>query len=159
MAISDRNGLGAPAVRWPIPPQWVTTVPAPFEDVFEVRPPGGVVFMVTREDMIWHKDADPHDPYRRGVGIARSLIDELNADEAAAKHTGASLMNRARPDIIISGSKEVPLTEVDSQRLNEVWTQRFGGPETAGNPVVSEAPIPVATLTPTFRDSQLPNGR
>ncbi len=154
-AIIDRNRMGAPAVRWPIPPHWVRNVPSPFEEVFEIIPSGGSPFVIHRDDMIWHKDADPFDPYRRGVGIARSLVDELNADEAAAKHTAASLTNRARPDIIISGSKEVPLHKDDSIRLSEVWGQRFSGPENAGKPFFSAGPITVQTLTPTFRELQL----
>ncbi len=154
-AILDRNRMGAPAVRWPIPPHWVRNVPAPFEEAFEINPIGGTPFMVHRDNMIWHKDADPYDPYKRGVGIARSLADELNADEAAAKHTAASLANRARPDIIISGSKEVPLNKDDATRLSEVWGQRFGGPENTGKPFFSAGPIEVKTLTPTFRELQL----
>lgn len=154
-AIIDRNKMGAPSVRWPIPPHWVTSIPSPFQDEFEIQPVGGTPFRVTRDDVLWHKDADPHDPYARGVGIARSLADELNADEAAAKHTGASLTNRARPDIIVSGSKEVPLDRDEAIRLNEVWGQRFAGPDNAGRPFVSAAPINVETLTPTFRELQL----
>jgi len=153
--IIDRNRMGAPAVRWPIPPHWVMNVPQPTGNVFEVQPPGGASLMFTREDVLWHKDVDPHDPYQRGVGIGRSLSDELNADEAAAKHTGASLENRARPDIIISGSKELPLAKEDAVRLNEVWGQRFGGPENQGKPFFSAAPISVEQLTPSFRELQL----
>ena len=154
-AILDRNMMGVPDVRWPIPPHWVTNVPLPSGDLFEVRPLGSTGFHVTRENILWHKDADPYDPYMRGVGVARALADELNTDEAAAKHAASSLTNRARPDIVISGSKEIPLGQEDAVRLNEVWAQRFGGPENAGKPFVSAAPISVETLTPTFRELQL----
>jgi hypothetical protein len=158
-AILDRNQLGAPETRWPIPPHWIHNVPSPgengLEHGFAVQPPAGAPFTVWREDMLWHKDANPLHPYGRGTGIARALADELNADEAAAKHTAASLTNRARPDIIVSGSKDVPLNKDDAKRLNEVWTQRFGGPENAGKPFVSASPITVDTLTPTFKELEL----
>jgi hypothetical protein len=154
-ALIDRNVLGAPETRWPLPPSWIHNVPQPSEDLFAVQPPGGIPFSVRREDMLWHKDADPYSPYGRGVGIARALSDELNADEAAAKHSAASLTNRARPDIIISGSKEVPLQKEDALRMSEVWTQRFGGPENVGKPFFSAAPITVDTLTPSFKELEL----
>jgi len=154
-ALMDRNVMGVPKVRWPLPAHWITNIPQPSEDVFTVQPPGGTPFAVRRADMLWLKDPDPFNPYSRGVGIARALSDELNADEAAAKHTAASLTNRARPDIIVSGSKEVPLNKEDALRLNEIWTQRFGGPENQGRPFVSASPITVETLTPTFRELEL----
>jgi SPP1 gp7 family putative phage head morphogenesis protein len=65
------------------------------------------------------------------------------------------LVNRARPDIIISGSKELPLAQEEGERLNEVWMQRFGGPENQGKPFWSSAPLEVKTLTPSFRELQL----
>ena len=154
-ALIDRNIIGAPQTRWPLPPHWITNIPQPSEDIFTVQPPGGSPFTVQRRNMLWHKDADPFNPYHRGVGIARSLSDELNADEAAAKHTAASLTNRARPDLIISGSKEVALQKEDALRLSEVWSQRFGGPENQGKPFFSASPITVETLTPTFRELEL----
>jgi hypothetical protein len=154
-ALLERNQLGAPEARWPLPPHWLHDVPSPGASMFFVQPPGGTPFEVPRKNMLWHKDANPLNPYGRGTGIARSLADELNADEAAAKHTAASLTNRARPDIIVSGSKEVPLNKDDAKRLNEVWTQRFGGPENQGKPFVSASPISVDTLTPTFKELEL----
>jgi len=153
--IIDRNRLGAPQIRWPIAAHWVTNVPHPMEEFFSVQPPGSAPLLIHRRDMIWHKDVDPFDPYKRGTGIARSLADELNADEAAAIHIGSSLINRARPDIIISGSKEVPLEKGDAVRLAEVWAQRFGGPHNTTKPFVSASPINVESLTPNFRELQL----
>lgn len=154
--LMERNQFGVPFKRWPIPSHWVKNTPSPMGGVFEVsNQQHGAPVAVRREDMFWLKDVDPYDPYRRGLGVARSLSDELNADEAAAKHMGSSLINRARPDIIISGSKDAPLGKEAAERLHQVWTQRFGGPENMGKPFVSSGPISVTQLTPSFRELQL----
>jgi len=152
----ERNRFGAPEWRYPLPSHWVANTPSPAQEFFEIRTRNGTAHtMVHRNDMLWHKDVDPYDPYRRGVGISRSLNDELSTDEAAAKHAAASLMNRARPDIIISGTKEMPLGKDAAERLHTVWQQRFGGAENQGKPFVSLAPITVEQLTPTFAELQL----
>jgi len=155
-AMLRRNAFDVPFERWPVPPNWVANVPTPMGNIFEVRAQGSAVSVqVERKDMLWYKDVNPADPYRRGLGVARALTDEINVDEAAAKHTGSTLANRARPDIVISGSKEVPLLKEDAERIHEIWTQRFTGPHNAGKPFISAGPISVDQLTPSFKELQL----
>ena len=154
-SVLDRNMLGAPVRRWPAAPHWVRETPRPGHAFFEVQPDGGASMRLPAEDVLWMKDVDPLRPYERGSGIGMALDDELSADEYAAKHVANSLANRARPDIIVSGSKEAPMEEGAVARLSEIWPQRFGGPNRAGLPMFSRGPVEVHDLTPNFQELQL----
>lgn len=159
-AILDRNGVGAPVQAWYIPAHWVRTVAQPGHDVFEIMAPHGAPpVALPREDVLWLRDADPERPYERGAGLAGALGDELNADEYAAKHVAASLANRARPDVIISGTENAPFKEPEVKRIEQVWRQRFTGPRNVGRPFFSSGPINVTTMGQTFRDLDLTNLR
>ena len=136
--VLERNLVGAPAMKWPIPPHWVMDVPQPGDPFFSICPPNGAeVVKLPMRDVLWRRDVDPERPYERGTGIGYALADELNADEYAAKHLASSLANRARPDIIVSGSKEAPLVREDVERMSAIWADRFRGAERAGRPLFS----------------------
>ena len=154
-SVLDRNMLGAPVRRWPAAPHWVRETPRPGHAFFDVQPDGGTSMKLPADDVLWMKDVDPLRPYERGSGIGMALDDELSADEYAAKHVANSLANRARPDIIVSGSKEAPMEEGAVARLSEIWPQRFGGPNRAGLPMFSRGPVEVHDLTPNFQELQL----
>lgn len=158
-AVIDRNALGAPVRRWPVPPHWVRETPLPGRPFYEVQPEGGSPVRYPLADVVWLKEVDPLRPYERGAGMGMALDDELSADEQAAKHVAASLANRARPDIIVSGTQEAPFSEQAVERLTEIWPQRFGGASRAGLPLFSRGPVQVQTLTPTFAELQLTNLR
>lgn len=156
-SIIDYNIYGFPVRRTPIPPHWVAQTPLPTQAEFLINPTinGGKTITLPRKQVIWMKDPDPENPYGRGTGSGLSLDDEINADEASAKHIANSLMNRARPELVVSGSKEAPLNETDRDRLEDVWVQKFGGPSNAGKPFISRGPIEVKPITPTFKDLDL----
>lgn len=158
-AVLDRNALGAPVRRWPVPPHWVRETPLPGRPWFVVQPEGAGSIRYPADDVLWLKEVDPMRPYERGSGIGMSLDDELSADEQAAKHVASSLANRARPDIIVSGTQDAPFSGEAVDRLTEVWPQKFGGAGRAGLPLFSRGPVEVQTLTPTFAELQLTNLR
>lgn len=83
--IKDRNGVGAPAGFWPLPPNWVLSTPTPSNRFYRVGFTGWQGDIPDTE-IIWFADPDPANPYGRGSGLARTLSDELETDEYAARH-------------------------------------------------------------------------
>lgn len=159
-SLIERNVAGAPVRRWPIPPQWVREVPLPGADFFSIMPPhGGEPVSVPRRDMLWIKEVDPLRPYERGSGIAGALSDEINADEAASQHIGATLRNRAIPETIVSGSEAQPLDGDTVSRLERIFADRFGGPSRAGKALFTSGPINVQPITASFHELELTNIR
>lgn len=156
-SVMDRNIVGAPVVRWPMPPTWVLEVPIPgTSDLFHISPTnGGHIVYLPAQDVIWQKEVDPLNPYERGSGIGRALSDELETDERAAQHISATLANRAIPETIVSGSKDAPLDDTSVARLKQIWQERFGGPRRAGQAFFSKVPIETHRMTQTFDEMKL----
>lgn len=119
----ERNGAGIPIEYWPLPPHWIRELPGPSRPFFSISF-GGVHKDVPEDDMIWFKQADPSNPYGRGVGIAESLADELDIDEAAAKYTKSFFLNDATPSMLI-GVEGASKDEL--QRAKQTWLDRHRG--------------------------------
>lgn len=156
-SILDRNMTGAPFRRWPIPPQWVQSVPRPGDEWFNVSPSdGGQAMTLHRHDVLWLKEVSPLNPYDRGAGIGRALGDELETDERAAQHMAATLANRALPETIISAQDPSgPLDPAVVERLEATMNERFGGPRNAGRTLVASGKLSVDKLTPSFSELKL----
>lgn len=158
--ILDRNALGKPVRRWPIPPHWFAEIAMPGRPWYKVYGlNGGNALELPARDVVFIKDVDPLDPYGRGAGIGRALIDELLADEGAAKHTAATFRNDAVPRTIITGAKESPLESEDITRIEELWLQKYGGAENAGQPFFSRRELMVNRLAMGFADLDMRNIR
>ena len=82
----ERNEIGTPVAYWPLPTHWIKSLPTPKHPAYRVNAPGGHELDIPVTEIIPFIDPDPHDPYRRGTGIAKSLDDEIEIDEYAAKH-------------------------------------------------------------------------
>jgi hypothetical protein len=121
--IKERNEFGMPVGLWPLPPHWVRKTPAPSNPFFDVKF-FGWEGNIPMSEVVWFVHPDPSNPYGRGVGVARSLSDELETDEYAAKHMKAFFYNRARPDVIVSGKG---LRESETKRLEQDWIQKLQG--------------------------------
>jgi HK97 family phage portal protein len=149
--IKERDALGAPKAFWPVPPSWVQAVPTPQRPFYEVgfRQWQGIV---PDSEMLWIVDPDPENPYSRGSGIARSLGDELETDEYAAKHTKAWFYNRARPDMIITADG---LRPADTARLEQDWLNKNQGFWRAFKPYFLNKKVDVQTISQTFENMQL----
>lgn len=149
--IKERNAMGAPIAYWPVPPSWVTATPTPQAPWYVVsfRAWQG---MIPDSEMLWIVDPDPEQPYGRGSGIARSLGDELETDEYAAKHTKAWFYNRARPDLIITAEG---LRQADTQRLEQDWLNKTQGFWRAFKPYFMNKKVDVTQISQTFENMQL----
>ena len=80
---------------------------------------------VSVDDMFVMRDLKPLDPYRRGLGQAEALADEVETDEYAAKFQKKFFYNDATPGIVIS----MPGANDDQQtRFLAKWDERLRGP-------------------------------
>ena len=119
----EKNDLGVPETFWPLPPSWVRRLPTEQHPFYELST-DGVVGDIPANMIVPFIDPDPHNPYQRGTGISKSLDDEIQIDEYAAKHQKSFFLNRARPDIIISGQF---INSEDAKRLERKWLSDHQG--------------------------------
>lgn len=144
--------LGVPKAFWPIPPSWINNFPTEGSPFFELNAPGGVQVRVPVSMIIPFIDPDPENPYTRGTGIAKALDDEIQIDEFAAKHAKSFFLNRARPDIIVSGQF---ISQKDAERLEHQWMSEHQGFWKAFKPLFFSQKIDVKELSQSFESLQM----
>jgi hypothetical protein len=151
--LKERNGRGQPTELWSIPPNWVVDTPAPgkTEQAFLFRV-DGVETSIPMSEVIWYKKADPWLPYGRGVGTGRSLGDELDTDEYAAKHMKAWFVNGAIPDLLVSADGLAP---GDTERLEQDWLDKQQGWWNRFKPYFVGKKLSVEKLTSSFQEMGL----
>ena len=150
--VLDRNALRVPSAIWPVPPTWVRKLPTKSQPYYEMCSGNSGVVEVPEHAVIHFKEVDPADPYGRGTGIAKSLGDEIEIDEYAAKHVKSFFYNRARPDIIISGDN---IGRDDTARLEEKWLQKHQGFMNAFKPMFFSRKIDIKELNQTMENMQM----
>lgn len=148
----EPDALGVPVAFWPIPPSWVTNFPNGDKPFYELNIPGGARVNIPSTMIIPFIDPDPANPYGRGTGIAKSLDDEIQIDEFAAKHSKSFFLNRARPDIIVSGQFISPK---DAERLEKQWLSDHQGFWKSFKPLFFSQKIDVKELSHTFENLQM----
>jgi len=149
--IKERNAFGIPVAIWPVPPSWVTETPTPQRRSFVLN------FRSWRgeipdTEILWFCDPNPENPYGRGSGTARSLADELETDEYAAKHTKAWFYNKARPDLIISADG---LQKDETARMEQDWLNKHQGFWRSFKPHFVNRKLDVQVISQEFRNMQL----
>lgn len=153
--IKERNALGVPVSVWPIPPHWVIQPPTPTNRVYRVSFRGWQGSIPDTE-ILWFKDADPVNPYARGKGMAQSMADELDTDEAVAKHTRRFFHNQAQPPLIVTSGSGGGFNKDTVAELEDRWTaksrQAFWG---AAKPFFLNQAVTVTEVGQTFRAMQL----
>lgn len=150
--IIGRDASGRPIQYAPIPTNWVIDTPSVSFMGFRVQSrPGHVVELEVR-DVLWLRDPDPTDPYARGSALTGAAQTEIGADEAAADMLQAFFRNRARPDIIITGTEKDAIREEDRPRLEASWLEKFRGATKAFRPLFSSKPLEVHELGTGLKD-------
>lgn len=156
--IKERNALGAPVGFWPIPPSWVMETPTPKRQTYRVAF-SAWQGEIPDTEILWICDPNPANPYGRGSGIAQTLVDELETDEYAARHTRMTFLNRARPDLIIwpeAGKNDAGVISSDAaERLGERWRNEHQGFWKAALPFFATRKIGVHEVSQSFQDLQL----
>jgi hypothetical protein len=148
----EPNEFGVPFAYWPIPPSWVMNFPTASNPFYEFSIPGGTQVKIPVSMVVPFIDPDPDNPYARGVGIAKSLDDEIQIDEFAAKHQKAFFLNRARPDIIVSGQF---INQKDAERLEKQWLADHQGFWKSFKPLFFSQKVEVKELTQSFESMQM----
>ena len=156
--IKERNGLGVPVGFWPIPSNWIQSTPTPRYRFYRAAFSGWRGDIPDTE-ILWIVDPAPANPYGRGTGIARTLADELETDEYAARHMRMTLLNRARPDLIIwpeaSKTDSGVISDANAERLGERWRSEHQGFWRASLPFFATRKIGVHEVSQSFADLQL----
>lgn len=150
--LKQRNGLGVVEELMPLPPHWIINTPEPGGEPLYKVSIGNVQESIPAEEIIWIKDPNPVNPYGRGSGMSLSLIDELETDEFAAKHTKSWFFNNARPDIIVSAEG---LEKGGTKRLEEDWLSKNQGVMKRFKPYFLNTKVHVEQLNSSFQDMQL----
>lgn len=159
--VIERFEDGTPAELWPVPPQWVQTIPYMGFPFYTIRATDGTIMNIPVEDMFTLKDLSPVDPYGRGIGQAEAVADEVEIDEYAAKFQKNFFYNGATPDtlVILPGADEKQI-----KRFRETWKEKFmgvfrshgvavlGASEEGNQPVVEK-------LGDNMKDLDMINGR
>jgi hypothetical protein len=140
---------GLPGIAAPIPPHWVVRRPSPGFPNFLVSW-NGYSQNVPMEDMLWNL-AEPNvdDPYTRGVGLGRSLADELDADESAARMLAYRFYNMGRPDFVVSIKGASP-DQIEEARLD--WARRNRGVSRILSPIFTSSETKVEPISQDFDD-------
>lgn len=149
----ERNGLGTPTAIWPIPPDWIRNFPTNNNPWYRLQIGNNAITMkIPVTEVIAFIDPDPLNPYGRGTGIAKSLGDELETDEYAAKHLKQFFFNSARPDLIISADN---LSRADTATLETKWTQQHQGFWRAFKPQFLNRKVDVKEIGQNFQHMQM----
>lgn len=158
--IIERYSNGTPAELWPVPTHWVQMTPYQDNPFYQVRTTDGYMMNVSVDDMFVMRDLKPLDPYRRGLGQAEALADEVETDEYAAKFQKKFFYNDATPGIVIS----MPGANDDQQtRFLAKWDERLRGPNKSHRPITiggpPGSPAAVTKLADNMKDMDMINGR
>lgn len=154
--IYEFDSMGCPAEIWPLPTNWVQQTPYIGYPFYEIRTTGGLIRSIPVDDVFFMKDLNPLDPYRRGLGAAEALADEIETDEYAAKFQKKFFYNDATPATLISmpGSKKE-----QRDRFREEWNARFRGPFNSHGIATIDGNVTVTKLAENMRDMDMMQGR
>ncbi len=150
------DGAGRPVELWPMPSNWVQQTPYLGHPYYEIMTAGGTIHQIPVDDVFCMRDLNPLDPYKRGLGAAEALADEIETDEYAAKFQKKFFFNDATPNTIIT----MPGSKPDQRRRFEAeWRQRFQGPYNSHSVAAIDGEITVSKLAENMRDMDMMQGR
>jgi hypothetical protein len=149
--LKQRNEMGMPVAVWPLPPDWVVELPQPGKAYYRVSFRGWQG-EIPETEILWFSDPDPANPYSHGSGIARALADELDTDEATAKHIRRFFFNGGRPDVLVAGEG---LTQENTTQLESAWMARSREFWKQGLPFFMNEKVQIQELGKSFKDMDL----
>lgn len=152
--IVGRDASGAPIEYAPVPTHWVTQSPTNTEPYYTVQPRTDLTTRVHQDDVVVFRDPSPVDPYQRGGSITGAAAREISSDEAAAEYLDTFFKNRARPDLIVSGTEENPIPEDSLPRFEQVWRERHGKGR-SGRPFFSTNPLNIHEMGAGLRENDV----
>ena len=154
--IIEKDEAGRPAELWPVPTHWVQQTPYLDHPFYTVRLTSGVIMPVSVDDMFVMKDLNPVDPFRRGLGQAEALADEIETDEYAAKFQKRFFFNDATPNLVIAMPKS---TEEQRKRFRAEWMERFKGVFKSHGVATVNGEAIINKVGDNMKDMDMVNGR
>lgn len=122
----EPNADLVPYRAWYIPPNWVDTWPSPESPWYEVRlPRAASVLRVPEAWMLAFREPDPTDPYFRGSALGRTIADEVEADEQAAKQIRLFFESGMKPEVLLYGKGLERRERRDA--LETEWRDKLAG--------------------------------
>ena len=131
--VLEKTGLNQIGEIWILPPNWVTSTPSLNKNYYEVQTKDGQRMEVEADDIIYFKEPNLKSPYGRGRGRAIAISDEVETDEYMSKWAKNFFFNDAKPPFVINAPGA---SKSDSERIQEGWTQKYGGLNNAHKPAV-----------------------
>ena len=154
--IIEKDEAGRPAELWPVPTHCVQQTPYLDHPFYTVRLTSGVIMPVSVDDMFVMKDLNPVDPFRRGLGQAVALADEIETDEYAAKFQKRFFFNDATPNLVIAMPKS---TEEQRKRFRAEWMERFKGVFKSHGVATVNGEAIINKVGDNMKDMDMVNGR
>lgn len=150
------DAVGRPVELWPMPPHWVQQTPYLGHPFYEIKSTDGQIRQIPVDDVFCMKNLNPLDPYKRGLGAAEALADEIETDEYAAKFQKKFFYNDATPSTLIS----MPGSSRDQRkRFREEWNSHFRGPFNSHGIATVDGEVTVTKLAENMRDMDMMQGR
>lgn len=148
--VYEFDAAGRPAEIWPLPTSWVQETPYIGHPYYEVKTTSGNILQVPVDDVFYMKELNPLDPYKRGLGSAEALADEIETDEYAAKFQKKFFYNDATPSTLIA----MPGSSKDQRaRFREEWNEKFRGPFNSHGIATIDGEVTVTKLAENMKDT------
>ena len=154
--IIEKNPMGVPVELWPVPTHWVQMTPYLDHPFYTVRLTNGQLMEVSVDDMFVMKDLNPLDPFKRGLGQAEALADEIETDEYAAKFQKRFFFNDATPNLIIGMPKS---SDEQRRRFRAEWMERFKGVFKSHGVATVNGEVTINKVGDSMKDMDMVNGR
>lgn len=148
--LGDENK--SPDAWFLVPPTWVRSIPSPGVNHYTLDV-GNHSIQIPAEHVFYSRDPDLENPYARGVGMGRTLGDELDSDEYAAKLLKHVLANKGFHDVLIAvkGASDATMKDVEAR-----YNNRHRGYHNSGRGVFFDAEkMDVKTVTQSMAELRL----
>jgi len=154
--VYEFDELGRPVELWPLPTHWVQQTPYLEHPYYEIMTTGGLIRQIPVDDIFCMKELNPLDPYKRGLGAAEALADEIETDEYAAKFQKKFFYNDATPSTIIT----MPgASKNQRERFVAEWKSKYQGPFNSHGVVAVDGDVSVSKLSENMKDMDMMQGR
>jgi HK97 family phage portal protein len=158
--IQRKPGTLQPEALWPVPKTWVAQCPTPEAPYWRFTLGKSLSEPIPPGEVMWLHDPDPLNPYARGLGVARSLDDEVSQDEWMNKFNSQFFRKGAHPGAVIAMEGVAP--EV-AEKIKANYEQKYSGFwnafKTAWIGVPRQGKVHFKQLTSSHKDMDFNEGK
>lgn len=149
-----RSPTAKPEEIWPLRPDYIRPVPGNLaenefikEYVYQVPGSGEIKF--SPHEIIFFRRPHPTDPYS-GIGVVEASLTTVETDKMATLWNRNFFKNSARPDAVLVS--ETNLTDIQVQRIRDMWQKLYGGTGNAHKMAVLEGGLKYQPLQQSIKD-------